>query len=493
MADLIGQRFGNYRLTTLLGSGGFAEVYLGEHVRLGMQAAIKILHAHLGKEDAEAFQAEARTIAELIHPHIIRVLDFDVENSMPFLVLDYAPEGSLRRRHKRGEQVPLERVVAYASQVADALQYAHDRKHVHRDVKPENMLIGRQGEILLSDFGIASIAHSTSSMNTEAPLGTLAYMAPEQIQGHARPASDQYALGVTVYQWLTGVMPFRGSSAEVIGQQLAGTPAPLRSIVPTLSPALEKVVMVALDKDPRARFNDIRAFARELTQASQQQRSHTISYTATTVPGPDRGAPPVITPPFAPQPALHTPKQVAPLPSSTPAGSAQNYANATPEMRPASYLQPATPYTPPAEPSRIGWSVFWRGSIMAACFLAVAVLANILLPSNALMIELSIFAALSLGGGLGASRKTGLVRAGIFSNLWYVFWIGCVVAIATFGQAARSGGTSSSGWGTSLLIMLLLASACTVLGFLGGLAGRSIYRARQPIHPPAGGSGWSIN
>src|SRR5262249_41494959 len=151
-------------------------------------AAIKILHAHLANEDASAFQAEAHTIAELIHPHIIRVLDFDVENGTPFLVLDYAPNGSLSQRHKRDERVPLARIVSYVDQVANALQYAHDRKHVHRDVKPANMLVGRQDDILLSDFGISSIAHSTSSMNTESPLGTLAYMAPEQIQGHARPA-----------------------------------------------------------------------------------------------------------------------------------------------------------------------------------------------------------------------------------------------------------------------------------------------------------------
>src|SRR4051812_14275152 len=138
MADLLGQTFGNYRLTKLLGRGGFAEVYLGEHMRLGMQAAVKILHAHLAGNEVAAFQEEARTIAALIHPHIIRVLDFDTQDETPFLVLDYAPKGSLRQRHKRGEPVPVDQVVAYITQMAEALQYAHDRKHVHRDVKPEN-------------------------------------------------------------------------------------------------------------------------------------------------------------------------------------------------------------------------------------------------------------------------------------------------------------------------------------------------------------------
>ncbi|HET8841666.1 MAG TPA: serine/threonine-protein kinase, partial [Ktedonobacteraceae bacterium] len=281
MADLIGQRFGNYRLTALLGKGGFAEVYLGEHTRLGMQAAVKILHTQLTGDEIDAFQEEARTIAELIHPHIIRVLDFDIQSGTPFLVLDYAPNGSLRQRHKRGDRVSLDQVGMYVAQVADALQYAHDRKHIHRDVKPENMLIGRHNEILLTDFGIASIAHSTSSMSTQAPMGTLAYMSPEQIQGYPRPASDQYALAVTTYQWLTGVMPFRGSSAEIIGQQLGKAPPPLRSVLADIPTEIEQVVITGLAKEPRERFSSIRAFADAFASASQGLGAKTFSFTDT--------------------------------------------------------------------------------------------------------------------------------------------------------------------------------------------------------------------
>jgi serine/threonine protein kinase len=194
--DLIGQQLGNYRVVKLLGRGGFAEVYLGQHIRLSKQAAIKVLHAHLSDAEIRGFEQEARTIAELEHPHIVRVLDFDVSNGIPFLVMDYCPDGSLRQRHPKGECVPLSTVVSYTKQVAKALQYAHDQRHIHRDIKPENMLIGRYNDILLSDFGIAATAHSTSSMSTQLPVGTIPYMAPEQIQAQARPASDQYALGV---------------------------------------------------------------------------------------------------------------------------------------------------------------------------------------------------------------------------------------------------------------------------------------------------------
>jgi serine/threonine protein kinase len=210
MSDLIGQQWGNYRLIHLLGQGGFAEVYQGEHLRLKMFAAIKILHTHLSEEGIEAFQREAQVIAELVHPHIVRLLDFDVKEGIPFLVLDYASNGSLRQHHPRGTRLPLSQTVNYIQQVASALQYAHDRKIIHRDVKPENMLLGSDGSILLSDFGIATIAHSTSSMSTQTSMGTISYMAPEQIQSHPRPASDQYALAIVVYQWLTGELPFQG-------------------------------------------------------------------------------------------------------------------------------------------------------------------------------------------------------------------------------------------------------------------------------------------
>ena len=217
MAQQIGQQLGNYRLVSLLGHGGFADVYLGEHVHLQTQAAIKVLHTQLASEDIEKFRNEALTIAHLVHPHIIRVLDYDVENSIPFLVMDYAPNGSLRDRHPRGTRLPPMVFMPYVRQVASALQYAHDQKLIHRDVKPENMLLGRNNEVLLSDFGIALVTQSSFSQSTEdVVIGTMAYMAPEQIQGKARPASDQYALGVVVYEWLSGMKPFNGSYVEIV-------------------------------------------------------------------------------------------------------------------------------------------------------------------------------------------------------------------------------------------------------------------------------------
>ena len=188
MADRVGQQLGNYRLTRLLGCGGFAEVYLGEHRRLKTPAAIKVLHTQLADNNVEGFLKEAQFIANLEHPHIVRILDFDVEDSTPFLVMSYAPNGTLRQLHPKDTMLPLPAVISYVKQVADALQYAHDEKLIHRDIKPENMLLESDNEILLSDFGIALVAQSSRYQGTQDVVGTVAYMSPEQIQGKPRPS-----------------------------------------------------------------------------------------------------------------------------------------------------------------------------------------------------------------------------------------------------------------------------------------------------------------
>lgn len=228
MEDRAGQQFGNYRLLHLLGQGGFAEVYLGEHVYLGIHAAIKVLHTRLSKDDLEGFRDEARIIARLVHPNIVRVLEFGVEASIPFLVMDYAPKGTLRQRHPKGSRLSIDTILPYIKQVAAGLQYAHNEKLIHRDIKPENMLVGRNREILLSDFGIALVAQSSRSQSTQDMAGTVPYMAPEQLQGKPRLASDQYALAVVVYEWLSGERPFHGSFTEIASQHMFVPPPLLR-------------------------------------------------------------------------------------------------------------------------------------------------------------------------------------------------------------------------------------------------------------------------
>ncbi len=267
MAGRVGQHLGNYRLLRLLGQGGFADVYLGEHLHLNTQAAIKVLHTHLTSHDIEPLRTEARTIARLVHPHIVRILDFDVEEDLPFLVMDYAPNGTLRKVHPTGTPLPLASIISYVHEVAAALQYAHGQGVIHRDIKPENLLLAGNHEVLLSDFGLAIIAQSARSQQIQETAGTIAYMAPEQLQGHPSSASDQYALGVMVYEWLSGAQPFHGSFVEIASQHLSASPPSLRTQVPRLPPAIEDVVMKALAKDPQHRFASIQAFAMALEEA----------------------------------------------------------------------------------------------------------------------------------------------------------------------------------------------------------------------------------
>lgn len=237
MDSRVGQQLGDYRLLSPLGQGGFADVYLGEHVSDKTRAAIKVLRMQMPDADVDAFLREARMISQLKHSHIIRILGYGLheEDNTPFLVMQYAFKGTLRHRHHKGAILTPGSILPYIKQVAAALQYAHDQKIVHRDVKPENMLLGPDDAILVSDFGLAIVMHGSSYQQSLASIdGTLGYMAPEQFYGKPRPASDQYALAVTVYEWLSGARPFVGTPTEIQAQHLQAQPPRLvgRNLAP---------------------------------------------------------------------------------------------------------------------------------------------------------------------------------------------------------------------------------------------------------------------
>ncbi|HET8912844.1 MAG TPA: protein kinase [Ktedonobacteraceae bacterium] len=321
MQDHSDQQLGNYRIGKLLGRGGFADVYLATHIYLRTQAAIKVLHTLQTEQEMEDFIEEARIIARLQHPHIVQVLEFGIDKKMPFLVMTYAPNGTMRMRYPRGTRLPLPTVVGYIKQIASALQYVHDQKLIYRDLKPENLLMRNAQDVLLSDFGIALVAQTSYNPGAMATAGTIAYMPPEQLQGKPRLASDQYALGIIVYEWLSGERPFTGSFTEMASQHLLAPPPPLRQKLPNLSPDVEKVVLTALAKEPQQRFANVRAFATALEQAAGQNKGGPV-----TLPGMNNepptliqpnnslsSAPTVISPgPFPPtKPALETPRFTA--------------------------------------------------------------------------------------------------------------------------------------------------------------------------------------
>src|SRR6266480_6564967 len=250
-SSLSGQQLGHYTLIRQLGQGGYASIYLGMHQYLNSHVALKLLNRFLAsEEDVKRFQMEARILAYLGHRHIVRVLDFGVERSTPFLAMEYAPGGNLQQYFPQGRALPISAILPVVLQVASALQYVHNHGLIHCDVKPENMLLGPLNELWLSDFGIAitTTAVSNKEFNTHELKGSVNYMAPEHINGNPMPASDQYALAAMVYQWLCGRFLFQGTDMQVCLQHLSTPPIPLRDHVPSTPRAVEHVVLKALAK-----------------------------------------------------------------------------------------------------------------------------------------------------------------------------------------------------------------------------------------------------
>lgn len=274
--DLSGQQIDKYRLIRHLGKGSFGEVFLAEHVSRRTQVALKLLRARLSPENMVDFLNEARAV-RLQHANIVRILDFGVVEDVPFLVMDYLPGGTMRQRHPFGSRLPLSTIVDYVRQISDALQYAHDEGLVHRDVKPENMLIGSNNEILLNDFGIVTTSYTWSPGNVAGVAGTALYMAPEQIEGKPVRASDQYALAVIVYEWLSGTAPFVGTLTELTVQHLTRQPPPLSDHVPGVSEAVERALFKALAKDPKERYASVKEFADALQQTNKPPIGTTFS------------------------------------------------------------------------------------------------------------------------------------------------------------------------------------------------------------------------
>ncbi len=278
--DRIGQSIGDYRLLRLLGKGTFGSVYLAEHLHDHASAAVKVLHLPLtGRKALHAFLNEARAV-RLRHPHIVPILDFGVSghDDLPYLVMSYADGGSLRDCYPSGSKLSDKIVDIYIQQLASALQYAHDHRVIHRDVKPENMLVSRDGAVQLSDFGIAKISELASLSSQHKSVGTPAYIAPEQNQGKPLPASDQYALAIVVYEWLAGRRPFQGEPLALMLQHHQDAPPSLCSLCPEVSPQVEQVIFKALAKAPEDRFPTITHFAEALHIAVQENTTQSLPH-----------------------------------------------------------------------------------------------------------------------------------------------------------------------------------------------------------------------
>jgi serine/threonine-protein kinase len=269
-----GGQVGNYLLLHELGRGGYAHIYLAEHLYLKRAVALKFLDPSLAShENVVRFQFEARLLAQLNHRHIVRALDFGWERYTPFLVMDYASGGPISRAFPRGVALSVASILPAVMQIADALQYIHGRNVVHCDIKPENVLLGPHKGVWLADFGIANAIPSSYGHPylRQVVRGTPQYAAPEQFRGNPLQSSDQYSLAIMVYEWLCGRLPFHGSSLQLCSQHLSTPPPLLRDRVPSISGAVERVVLKALSKDPQQRFANVLEFATALGQASKQK------------------------------------------------------------------------------------------------------------------------------------------------------------------------------------------------------------------------------
>jgi serine/threonine protein kinase len=272
MINLVGKYVGDQRVVRMLGLTNFTEVYLTESSFPRRLEVLKVLRVDLSGVDQENFLLTSRAIVDLVHPHIIRMREISIaqlEKNFPVLFMEYAPNGTLRQRHPIGSRLPLTTVLPYVRHISEALHYAHLQGFTHAGVRPENILLGSDNQVLLSDFSFALI----SSIKKTA-TGATAYAAPEQIMGNPCPLSDEYALGVMVYEWLSGELPFYGSLREIADQHLSAPPPLLSGRIPGISSDVERVLLTALAKDPGNRFANLLAFANALEQASLSAPSY---------------------------------------------------------------------------------------------------------------------------------------------------------------------------------------------------------------------------
>lgn len=283
----VGRTLSKVRLERRIGRGGMAEVYLGLHTTLNRPVAVKLLLTHLTTDDAlfKRFVTEAQAVAAMRHPNIVQVFDFDVIDGRPYIVMELLEgltlDEYLRRLHKLGHTLPIPTVARLMKSLASALDYAHARGIVHRDVKPANVILraGSSGvrpdmplppdvEPVLTDFGVAHIADASTRTATGTVLGTPAYMSPEQIRGESVDArTDIYSLGIMLYEMLSGELPFVSDSdtpASLLYKQVHEMPPPL----PNTTQPVQRVVARALNKDRTARYQRAGDMARELGAAA---------------------------------------------------------------------------------------------------------------------------------------------------------------------------------------------------------------------------------
>jgi serine/threonine-protein kinase len=268
---------GGYRIVEAIGQGGTSVVYRAEHVRLGRAAALKLLTPGLGHADfRERFLRESKLAASLDHPNIVPVYDAGEEDGLLFIAMACVEGSDLKALLVEEGRLPLRRALRVVAQIASALDAAHARGLVHRDVKPANVLVGPGDRVFLSDFGVMKDLASGGATRTGSFVGTIEYCAPEQIEGRDVDArADVYALACVFYECVVGTSPFhRSSDVAILNAHLHATPPRLTKAAPDLPPALETVLSKALSKSPVDRYASCGEFVSAVRTASAERRVH---------------------------------------------------------------------------------------------------------------------------------------------------------------------------------------------------------------------------
>jgi tRNA A-37 threonylcarbamoyl transferase component Bud32 len=259
---------GRYRLDAQIGTGGMSTVYRAFDTVLERQVAIKLMHREIARDSGqlERFRREARAVAQLNHPHIVTVIDAGEDEAMPYIVFEYVEGETLKDRIRRHGRLPISEAVAYAIEIARALGVAHERGIVHRDVKPQNVLVDEEGSAKVTDFGIARTLDQEGLTADGRVLGTTDYVSPEQALGHAvNGQSDLYSLGVVLFEMLTGDVPFKGDNQVAIAMKHVREDLPdVQARRPEVSSALAAVLERLTAKDLTRRYADDRTLIADL-------------------------------------------------------------------------------------------------------------------------------------------------------------------------------------------------------------------------------------
>ncbi len=364
-----------YRLTERIGEGGMAEVYRGTDLRLGREVAVKILRPQYASDQKflERFLQEARAMASFSHPNIVNVYDVGREGRRYYIVMEYVPGTDLRHLIRQQAPLSVQQALEIARQIAAGVGAAHRKGIVHRDIKPGNVLITPSGEAKVADFGIARAMTDTQHLTEPGVVwGTTAYLSPEQIRGEpATPASDVYAIGVVLFEMLTGRTPFQGEDRVAIALQHLHEPPPkLNALNPRVPPSVERLVERMLSKDPAERFanaDDVANVIFHLLHASSEATA----------------AIPVTRPPVATPPPVSTPPPAQPGAEAFMRRRQRRPVASTPPGVPgrASPVRPPHATTPP---TAVSPGVDWLGVLLGILAL-LAVLG--LIPLYALVYQ----------------------------------------------------------------------------------------------------------